>query len=83
MVKPYRPQMTVCRVIHNSLAHIKSVHFNGQKDYNLRPTDGKRNSPRSFVYLLCADVSTLCNMVDVKPIIHFHPYPLQHFATDF
>jgi hypothetical protein len=37
--------ITFYRVIHNPLTHFtKSVHCNGGKDCNMRPTDGKRNS---------------------------------------
>ena len=48
------------RVIHNSLAHVvKSVHMNGS---NMRPTDGKRNSPSYFAYLKSAlFVHPLCH----------------------
>jgi hypothetical protein len=28
-------------------------------------------------------VSALCIRADVRPIIHFHPYPLQHVTIDF
>jgi len=49
MVKPDRSQMTVCRVIHNSLTRIvKLVHLDCQKDYNMQGIDGKRKSPRFF-----------------------------------
>ena len=52
------------RVIRNSLTHfIKSAHLSGGKNCNVRPVNGKRNSPSlSFVYL----VSAVC----VRPAWH-------------
>jgi hypothetical protein len=71
--------------IHKSLTQFtKSVHLNGGKDYNMRRTDGKRNSPKFYLHtsqVLC--VSALCDTADVKPIIRLRPYPLQLLAIDF
>ena len=82
------PLMTAfCRVIHNSLTHfLKSVHLSGGKDCNVWPTDEKRNSPRFFFFGIpdkCFMCPLLCDTTDVKPIIHFRPYPLQHVMIDF
>jgi len=46
------------RVIHDSLTHFtKFVHLNGRKKCNMRPIDGKRNSPSCFFEYI---VSALC-----------------------
>jgi hypothetical protein len=60
---------------------MKSVHLNGVKDCNMRPADGKINS--TFFYLpdnYC--VSALCEMADLKQVVSFLPYPLQHVTVD-
>jgi len=73
------------RIIHNSLTHItKLVRLNGEKDSNMRPTDGKRNLPRFFFkYLLSALHVCPLWQADVKPTSHFRPHLLQHVTTDF
>jgi hypothetical protein len=80
---------TVCScimvsVIHNSLTHfVQLVSLNGGKDCNMQPTDAKTNSPSLFRMLRKCFMCVRRDTPDVKPIIHFRPFQLQHVTIDF